>query len=75
MVAVGPPVEERVEEVEDVAVVAVETLLVGFVVFKGRDPVGVVSILCDLLQDLNLSCVSTRVPRRRTPPGSAASSS
>ena len=49
MVAVGSLVEEGVEEVEDVAVVSVVFLFIGFVVLEGVDPVRMISVAGDFL--------------------------
>lgn len=55
VVAVGPLVEEGVEEVEDVAVVTIILLFVGFVLLERFNPLGMISITGHFLQDLNLS--------------------
>jgi hypothetical protein len=49
MVAVGSLVEERVEEVEDMAIVSVVFLFIGFVVLEGFDPIRMISVAGDFL--------------------------
>jgi hypothetical protein len=44
MIAVGTLVEEGVEEIEYVAVITVEFLLLGFILLEGSDPIGVISV-------------------------------
>lgn len=44
MIAVGTLVEEGVEEIEYMAVVTVEFLLVGFILLEGGDPIGMISV-------------------------------
>ena len=44
MIAVWSFIEERIEKVEYMAVVAVECLLVGFILFEGGDPIGMISV-------------------------------
>ena len=75
MIAVRPLVEERVEQVEDVSVIPFEVFFVGFVFFEGLNPLGMCSILCNFLQDLNLSCLPNNLLNRRRLRGSAGSSS
>ena len=75
VITVGTLVEERVEQVEDVGVIAFVVFLVGFVLLEGLNPFRMGSILCDFLQDLNLSCLPISLLSRRRPPGSAGSSS
>jgi hypothetical protein len=49
VVAVGPLVEEGVEEVEDVGVVAFDLLLVGLVVLERFNPLGMICITGNFL--------------------------
>lgn len=44
MIAVWPFIEERIEKIEYMAVIAVESLLVGFILFEGCDPIGMISV-------------------------------
>jgi len=44
MIAIRTFIEEGIEEIEDVAVVTIEFLLVGFVLFEGSDPIGMISV-------------------------------
>lgn len=55
VVAVGPLVEERVEEVEYVAIVSVVVLFIGFVDLEGLNPLGMICVAGHFLQDFNLS--------------------
>ena len=55
MVAIGSFVEEGVEKVEDVAVVSVVFLLVGFILLERADPLLVECIFGDFLQNLYLA--------------------
>ena len=44
MIAVWPFIEKRIEKVEYVAVIAVECLLLGFILFEGGNPIGMISV-------------------------------
>jgi hypothetical protein len=44
MIAIWSFIEERVEKVEYVAVIAVESLLVRFILLEGCDPIGMISV-------------------------------
>jgi hypothetical protein len=50
-------------------------LPVRFVLVQGLNPVGMIRVAGNLLQYLNLPCLSKELLRRRTPTGSAANSS
>ena len=55
MVAIRSFVKERIQEVEYVAVVSVEFLLVRLVLLQRFNPLGMISIAGNFLQYLNLS--------------------
>jgi hypothetical protein len=55
MVTIGPLVEEGVQQVEHMAVVSIEFLFGGLVLFERFNPFGMISITGHFLQDLNLS--------------------
>ena len=55
MITIGTLIKERVQEIEDVAIIAVEFLLFGFVLLQRFNPLGMISITGHFLQDLNLS--------------------
>jgi uncharacterized protein related to proFAR isomerase len=44
MIAVWTFIKERIEKVKYMAVIAVEGLLVGFILFEGSDPIGMISV-------------------------------
>lgn len=64
MVAVGAFVEEGVEEIEDVAIVAIVLFLVGLVLFERFNPLGMISVTGHFLQYLNLVVGGLEVVRR-----------
>ena len=71
MVAVGSLIEEGVEKVEDVAIIAIVFLFVGLILLEGFDPLWMIGVAGHFLQYFDLSCLPSKIPHRRTPPGSA----
>jgi hypothetical protein len=49
MISIWSLVEEGVEEVEDMGVVSVEFLFIGFVFLKGFDPIRMICVAGDFL--------------------------
>lgn len=75
MITIRSFVEKRVEEVENVAVISVVFLFVGFVILERFNPLGMIRITGNFLQDLNLSWLETSLLHRRRLRGNAVSSS
>jgi|688.fasta_scaffold57693_2 hypothetical protein len=44
MIAIGTFVEKRIQEIEDVAVVTIEFLLLRFILLEGSYPIGMISV-------------------------------
>lgn len=55
MITIGSLIEERVQKIEYVTIVAVEFLFVRLVLFQRFNPLRMISVTGHLLQYLNLS--------------------
>lgn len=68
MVTVWSFIEEGVEKIEDMAIVAIVFFFVGFVMLEGFDPLRMICVAGDLLQYFDLS-------HRKKPPSSVGKTS
>jgi hypothetical protein len=54
VISIGTFVQERIQQVEDVRVISVESGLIGFIMMKSLDPLWIIGFVSDLLQNFYL---------------------